>query len=593
MSEPKRKCAVRQYSVEYLKFGAVPSPADKTKPMCLICKKTFSNEAMKPSRLGDHLSKVHPEMKNKPLAFFENLQAGQAKQATVTSMFAAAPKQNDDGLRASFNISLMIAKSGQPHKIGEDLILPAIKEVVTTMMHKPVYDITKKLSLSNSTVQRRIDEMAGNIETSLCQYLQTSKFALQLDESTLPGNESLLLSYVRFVKDGKSQEELLFAKIMKTDTKGETLFRTLENFLEEKDIPWSNIVAVATDGAPAMVGRYKGVIAHIKKKNSEILAIHCVIHRQHLVAKNLSERLNNSLQVVITTVNKIRSSALSDRLFKQLCLDNDEDFNRLLLHTEVRWLSKGACLERFSNLQSSVLEFLEEKDPLLREKLLNAACDIAYMTDLFNKFNEVNLKLQGDDLNLITTKSVMCAFSAKLLLWKRNLGRGELSQFPYLSKLNLTDQDTREYCKHLETLHADIGTRFEDILTLNIPAWILNPFTSTADDGDIDPAMEESLIELTCNEELKIKFGQGYQTFWLQNEISEQYPDLWQVVEKMLISFPSSYLVERGFSAITNLITKNRNRLNIENRGDLRLFLTKMTPDIQKLISSHQVHPSH
>jgi hypothetical protein len=27
--------------------------------------------------------------------------------------------------------------------------------------------------------------------------------------------------------------------------------------------------------------------------------------------------------------------------------------------------------------------------------------DIAYLTDLYNKFNETNLQLQGDDLNLI------------------------------------------------------------------------------------------------------------------------------------------------------------------------------------------------
>lgn len=588
MSEPKRKCVVRQYNVEYLKFGFVPSFADKTRPMCLICQKTFSNEAMKPSRLLDHLSKMHADKKDNPLSFFQSLQT---KQTTVTSMFSATPKQDDDGLRASYNISLMIAKSGQPHTIGEELILPAVKEVISTMLHKPVYDITKKLPLSNSTVQRRIDEMAENIEGSLCEHLRTSQFAMQLDESTLPGNESLLLSYVRFVKDGKSHEEFLFAKLLKTDTKGETIFQTLENFLTEKEIPWSNILAIATDGAPAMVGRYKGLIAHVKKNIPGVLAIHCVIHRQHLVAKNLSERLHKSLQLVITTVNKIRSSALSDRLFRQLCTENDEEFNRLLLHTEVRWLSRGACLERFNNLLTSVLEFLEDKDPVLREKLINSACDIAYMTDLFNKFNEINLKLQGDDLNLIKTKGIVSSFSSKLLLWKRNLGRGDLSQFPCLSKKQIVDQDRLEYCAHLETLHSDICTRFEDILSLDIPAWILNPFTNMPE--NVDPAIEEELIELTSNEELKFMFDQGYQKFWLQKEIPHLYPGLWQVVRKMFLAFPSSYLVERGFSAITNLITKKRNKLDIESRGDLRLFLTKMAPDIQQLAASHQVHPSH
>jgi len=30
-------------------------------PFCLICEKTFSNETIKPSRLKDYLSKIHPD----------------------------------------------------------------------------------------------------------------------------------------------------------------------------------------------------------------------------------------------------------------------------------------------------------------------------------------------------------------------------------------------------------------------------------------------------------------------------------------------------------------------------------------------------
>ena len=33
--------------------------------------------------------------------------------------------------------------------------------------------------------------------------------------------------------------------------------------------------------------------------------------------------------------------------------------------------------------------------------------------------------------------------------------------------------------------------------------------------------------------------------------------------------------------------------LDIVKRGDLRLFLTKMKPDIKKLRKLHQAHPSH
>ncbi|VVC46108.1 Hypothetical protein CINCED_3A019099 [Cinara cedri] len=85
-----------------------------------------------------------------------------SSQPTLSTLFSAVSKQVNDG--ASYNISLLIAKTGKPHTIGEDLILPAIKKVITTVLHKPAADINRKILLSNSSVQRRIDEMAENIE---------------------------------------------------------------------------------------------------------------------------------------------------------------------------------------------------------------------------------------------------------------------------------------------------------------------------------------------------------------------------------------------------------------------------------------------
>ena len=69
--------------------------------------------------------------------------------------------------------------------------------------------------------------------------------------------------------------------------------------------------------------------------------MYCVIQRQHQVAKNLSGSLHESSWKVVQAVNKIKKSALQSRLFKQLCGENDEEFEVLLLHTEVRWLSKA------------------------------------------------------------------------------------------------------------------------------------------------------------------------------------------------------------------------------------------------------------
>lgn len=57
----------------------------------------------------------------------------------------------------------------------------------------------------------------------------------------------------------------------------------------------------------------------------------------------------------------------------------------------------------FFPLFETVLEFLDNKDPILKENFDKCKPDIAYLTDFFTKFNEVNLPLQGCSLNFQPT----------------------------------------------------------------------------------------------------------------------------------------------------------------------------------------------
>ncbi|KRZ47763.1 Protein ZBED8 [Trichinella nativa] len=158
------------------------------------------------------------------------------------------------------------------------------------------------------------------------------------------------------------------------------------------------------------------------------MAVHCVIHRQHLVAKHLTERLHCSLGYAIAAISKIRSILLNDRLFSQFCEQNDEEFNHLQMHTEVRWLLKGVV---FRDLFETILEFFDNKEPSLRGSLKQCKSDIEYMTDLVFKFNELNLQLQRSELNLIKTRSAISLLASKLALFElKELGRREFYQFP-------------------------------------------------------------------------------------------------------------------------------------------------------------------
>ncbi|GBP85102.1 Dynactin subunit 6 [Eumeta japonica] len=80
--------------------------------------------------------------------------------------------------------------------------------------------------------------MSSDVESFSCDYLRTTHFSIQLAESTLPGNEALLLAYVRFVMDEEIHEELLFAKTLKTDTKSASCRLSAPQNLADNTVIW-------------------------------------------------------------------------------------------------------------------------------------------------------------------------------------------------------------------------------------------------------------------------------------------------------------------------------------------------------------------
>ncbi|VVC45934.1 Hypothetical protein CINCED_3A004376 [Cinara cedri] len=169
------------------------------------------------------------------------------------------------------------------------------------------------------------------------------------------------------------------------------------------------------------------------------------------------------MQNVINSGNKIKAKSLNDRLFRHLCHDNVEDFERLILHTEVRWQSKGNCLTHIYNLFQTILEFLQPLDKQLYDELQKIETNIAYLANIF--------------------KNLM-----------------KYTKFP----------------------------------------------------------IEEELLEVKHNEEVKLVFKHNeYELFWLKQKT--MYPQLWKKVELLIMALLSTYLVEKNFSAVQQLLTKLRN----------------------------------
>lgn len=100
-----------------------------------------------------------------------------------------------------------------------------------------------------------------------------------------------------------------------------------------------------------MVGSIKGFIILAKQININIILTHCFLHRDIFISRTLSKELKTALDQTIIMVNFIKPRSLKSRLFKQFCNSMDTKHECLLLHSEVRWLSRENVLMRAFELK--------------------------------------------------------------------------------------------------------------------------------------------------------------------------------------------------------------------------------------------------
>ena len=92
-----------------------------------------------------------------------------------------------------------------------------------------------------------------------------------------------------------------------------------------------------------------------------------MLHKHALAAKTLPLTLKEVLSDCVKVVKFVRNRAINHRILKALCWDLGSDYEVLLYHSEVRWLSRAEVLKRLQELKQEVLLFLKDKKyPLLK-----------------------------------------------------------------------------------------------------------------------------------------------------------------------------------------------------------------------------------
>lgn len=545
---------------------------------------------------------VHPENTSESADIFRAKKARFEKAGTLPKL-GIVPTQKPC-LEASFKVAYHIAKQKKPHTIGETLVKPCALDMVELVCGLEQRKKIEAVPLSNDVIHSRIVDISSNILKQVMEELAATPFpfSMQLDEATDVSQCSQLLAFVRYVHADAIKEEFLFCEPLLETTKAIDILEMVKSFFDKQAFDWKkNLGSLCTDGAPAMLGNTSGLAALVKKEAPHVIVTHCFLHRHALASKTLPTILKEVLSTAVKVVNFIRARALNHRIFKRFCQEMGAEHEVLLYHTEVRWLSRGQVLKRLMELRAEVSLLLKEKkapfsEQFEREEFIHG---LAYLTDIFGHMNEVSLSMQGHAVTIMDAAETLQALLAKLPLWKRRVETHNYANFPILEEVLLQSGVERpktlsvslhtEMCRHLETLQNSFKGYFcsDD---LKVEAWIRNPFLADINHIDDADLAKDDLIDLRTKEMVRYEFqSKGLGEFWCS--LKEGYPRLAKRAMGALIPFATTYLCESGFSALVTIKTKSRNRLDV--RHDMRVALSKTTPQFELLIQSKQQQPSH
>jgi hypothetical protein len=629
MDKKKRKVESenRQFLLEWTDLYCFTMPNRVgAVPVCLICTQTVA--IVKSSNIKRHYETKHKSFEEKyPVGSNvrkTKIQSLLSNYKSSTQMMNRAMTEQEKCSEASLRISWTLAKHMKPFS-DADIVKECMLEVGNALFEnkKDLVDALRHIPLSTSSSTRNTEVLGEESFKTLKETLAaTDCFALALDESCDITDTAQLIIFVRYLDTTHEQfhDELLTTLPMTGTTTGDDLYKATMGYFEKIGLDMKKVISVTTDGASAMIGCRKGLVQRLSsdpKCNVNLISYHCIIH-QSVLCCTLNPNLQSIMQAVIKIINFLRAkSSLKHREFKSFLEETNAQFDDLLLHNNVRWLSKGKVLQRFFAVLEDIKEFLSSSDQeVAKEHLgfLNSkenVASIAFLTDVFQHMNSLNLKLQGRGKLVSQLFSEIRGFSRKIDLFTEDIS-GERLHFPLLQSVceSNEDIDITEFSDFMDKLKLEFQKRFTDFKKIENVVQLLNNSFSlepngvwTSEASDIfksnKAVLQMEIIEYQEDSVLKDIFSKVPDTlecdqFWIKYVSEKKYPELKTLAIKLCTMFGSTYVCEAAFSRMTYIKNRYRSRLTDDHLDTLmRISCTNYTPDFKKIVKNKTCHFSH
>uniref|UniRef100_A0A8C2CP28 Uncharacterized protein n=1 Tax=Cyprinus carpio TaxID=7962 RepID=A0A8C2CP28_CYPCA len=303
------------------------------------------------------------------------------------------------------------------------------------------------------------------------------------------------------------------------------------------------------------------------EKSPNLLAFHCIVHQQALCSK----LVDGYFVEVMNTVVKMPFTLLGEL---------DSAYGDLILHSEVRWLSRGKVLHRFLAVLPEIVNFLNdigegERFPVLRDNEWKT--NVAFLSDVTAHQNKLNLQLQGDEKHVDDLLVCVESFKMKLGLYTAQLKDDDLTHFTLLNDVCEGVLDIQQKERFVKTHHLlSLWKKIKDL---------------AATFGLSRRAPEDEPVDVQARgHSHTAQQSSSVREMW--RNISGQ--NLTLLSSKVLFIFGSTYFCKRTFSAMTHIKSRFSARLTDCNvQSQLHCAVTPFEPNFTKLVCSRQHQVSH
>ncbi|XP_078043223.1 uncharacterized protein LOC144473318 [Augochlora pura] len=474
---------------------------------------------------------------------------------------------------------------------------------------------TKVSALIKNVINKAIIEKVANV-------LRHTFFSILIGDSTDAESSKIFAVLARYIHENKIHSYVLEYVGIKSGT-ADNLFKCFEYALAKHNISIKNVVGISSDNTNVMVGEHPSFVTLFKERNPDVVTIPCICQKLDLIAIEACKLIPDNVNKLMHRIfNYTGQGGKRIRELEELQIFASR--HKMLEPSKTKWLSMSKCIPRLLEQWAVLLVYFEgEKNACATEILedLNSLYTKAYL-EFFNYSLKIitryHITFQSKEILISTMveqclellKDLGCNFLKLNLIHNVNLHKVD----PYndrnllpLHEMNIGSKtkSTISHCVESEKIKefytncqnfyqaafkgAVDKLPFDDVflkslkflqpsVALDIQKHenhienILQKFKSKFDDEEV---LQEWYFLGFLEEKIKNEMiSLGVNDFWMKvieisNEKSQKFKNICKLA-LMCLTLPNSNVeIERLFSLVNNIKTRNRNRLGHRMVGAL------------------------